>query len=278
MQLPEPSPAAPGPAGTAAPHGPAASLEEIPQRWRPWHGRPRARDLLCLTAIVASMVYSVAMIPLTPLLIASHPLLLEMVAGSNTSVLAGGAFAEVHGTPPVVVVAAALPAMMRSDWILWWAGRLWGQRIVERLGRHNPRIMLAARRRSRLAAPLVALAAFLPAGTQSPLYAAAGWLGLPLPLFLLADAVGTAVWVSLLTALGYLLGRDGVVMAGLISRYALAAICASILAAAAPYAWRAWRRRARAAVAVVPVTAAGTAAGPLGAAPGPVTGGPAAHG
>ena len=91
------------------------------------------------------------------------------------------------------------------------------------------------------------LAAFLPGGTQSPLYAAAGWLGLPLPLFLLADAVGTTVWVSLLTAFGYLLGQDGVRMAALVSHYALAAICLPILTAIAPRLWRAWRRRARAA-------------------------------
>ena len=250
---PPPSPAAPGPAAGAVAAAP---------RWRPWHGRPRARDVLCVAAIAASILYSAAMIPLTPMLIDSHPLLLELLAGSNASVLAGGAFGEVHGTSPVVVVAAALPAMMRSDWILWWAGRLWGHRIVDRLGRHHPRVRLAERGGVRYAVPLVALAAFLPGGTQSPLYAAAGWLGVPLPLFVLADAVGTTVWLSLLTTFGYLLGPDGVRMAALVSHYALAAICVPVLTAIAPHLWRAWRRRTRpAAAAVLPVPCDGAAEG-----------------
>ncbi len=255
MTLPDPPP-------TPAAPGLAAPQASGQQRWRPWHGQARPRDVLCVTAIAASILYSAAMIPLTPMLISSHPLLLEMLAGSNASVLAGGAFAEVHGMPPVVVVAAALPAMMRSDWILWWAGRLWGRRIVDRLGRHHPRVTLAERHGTRFAAPLVALAAFLPGGTQSPLYAAAGWLGLPLPLFLLADAIGTTLWVSLLTAFGYLLGQDGVRMAALVSHYALAAICVPVLTAIAPHLWRAWRRRSRAsAAAVVPVPCESAAEG-----------------
>lgn len=232
--------ARPGPPAGTDP-APAAR----PRGWRPWHGRPRARDLLCAAALAASALYSVATIPLLPLLIAAHPLVLATVAGSSASVVAAGAFAEVHGTSPAIVVAAALPAMMRSDPVLWWAGRLWGRRIVERLGRGSPRPGLAGRRSARFAGPLVAAAAFLPGGTQSPVYAAAGWLGLRLPFFLAADLIGTTLWVSLLTALGYLLGQQGVVLAGLVSRYALLAICLPLLAVIVPHAWRAWRRRAR---------------------------------
>src|SRR5262245_11264630 len=143
--------------------------------WRPWHGSARARDRLCLTAIAVSAIYAVAMIPLTPMLIATHPVLLEMLAGSNASVVAAGAFSDVNNLQPAIIVAAALPAMMRSDWLMWWAGRLWGHRFVERLGRHSPRAAaracLAERRGSRFAAPLVAASAFLPGGTQAPLYA-----------------------------------------------------------------------------------------------------------
>src|SRR5262249_44832098 len=101
------------------------------------------------------------------------------------------------------------------------------------------------RRGSRFAAPLVAASAFLPGGTQAPLYAAAGWLGLPLLSFLIADAVGTTAWVTLLTALGDLLGHDGVAMAGLVSRYSFLAICLPALPRITPHAWRAWRHHAR---------------------------------
>jgi membrane protein DedA with SNARE-associated domain len=245
---PVPSRSASSPPGTSRSARSAAApvtMRRGPFGWRPWHGRARTRDLLCVSAIAASALYSVATIPLTPMLITAHPLVLVLLAGSNASVVAAGAFAGLHGTPPVVVVMAALPAMMRSDPVLWWSGRLWGRRIVERLGRRGPRVTLAERRGSRFAAPVVAACAFLPGGTQSPLYAAAGWLGLPLPVFLLADAMGTALWVSLLTAFGYWLGGDGVAMAGMVSHYALLAICLPLLTAIAPHAWRAWRRARR---------------------------------
>ena len=236
------------------PHTEAACPGEEGQRtgrrfslpaWRPWCGRPQARDLLCVAAIALSALYSAAMIPMTPLLIATHPVKLEMLAGSNASVVAAAAFTDVHGGPhPALLVAAALPAMMRSDWIMWWAGRRWGHRIVEILDRHRSGRLGSRLRDGRgkwFAVPVVALAAFMPGGTQAPIYATAGWLGLPLLPFLVADAIGTAVWVSLLAMSGYMLGPNGVSMAHLVAHYALLAISVPIVTAIAPHAWRAWR-------------------------------------
>src|SRR5690242_13578380 len=80
-----------------------------PRGWRPWHGRPRARDVLCFLAIAVSAVYAVATIPLTPALIDSHPVLLELLTGGTSSIVAAGAFSGV-GTKLqlALVVAAAL--------------------------------------------------------------------------------------------------------------------------------------------------------------------------
>jgi hypothetical protein len=108
--------------------------------WRPWHGRPRVRDVLCAVAIVVSGVYAVATIPLTPALIASHPVLLELLTGSTSSIMSAGAYSDVDiKLQLALVIVAALPGIMRFDWVFWWAGRLWGHRIVERLGEHSPR-------------------------------------------------------------------------------------------------------------------------------------------
>src|SRR5215472_6368317 len=63
--------------------------------WRPWHGKPRARDVLCLLAIVVSAVYAVATIPLTPALISTHPVLLELLTGSTSSIISAGAYSDV---------------------------------------------------------------------------------------------------------------------------------------------------------------------------------------
>src|SRR5690348_4475174 len=62
--------------------------------WRPWHGKPRTRDVLCLIAIAVSAVYAVAAIPLTPALISSHPVLLELLTGSTSSIISAGAYSD----------------------------------------------------------------------------------------------------------------------------------------------------------------------------------------
>ncbi len=227
------------------PHAPARSAG-----WRPWHGRPRARDLACALAIAVSAVYALAMIPLTPALIATRPVLLEMLSGSNSAIVAAGAFSDIDSKLQLaVVVSAALPGMLRFDWVIWWAGRLWGHRIVAKLGAHSPRTaaMAAAaeRRGTRFAGPAVLFSAFLPI-SGAPVYAAAGWVGLPLIPFMILDAIGCAAWAALLGTAGYLLGPAGVRVADLVSRYALATVGVLVLLAVAPHAWHAWRSRARA--------------------------------
>ena len=263
----------PGPPDQAQGNGARARFA----RWVPWHGRPRTRDVLCVIAIAVSAVYAVAVIPLTPALISTHPVLLELLTGSNSSIVAAGAYADVGSKLQLfVVVAAALPGMMRFDWVFWWAGRLWGHSIVEQLGHHSPRSAALASfvetRGRRFAGPLVTLAAFLPSGASTAVYAAAGWAGLPLIPFLLFDLLGSAAWTALLATGGYLLGSEGVTLATLASRYAFATICFLVAAMITPPLWHSWReRRAR-----KPRT--GPAAPAVAGSPGSVVDGPSAPG
>jgi membrane protein DedA with SNARE-associated domain len=217
-----------------------------------------------VAAIAVSAIYAVATIPMTPALISSHPVLLELLTGSNTAVVVAGSFAAVHGKLQLaVVIFAALPGIMRFDWVYWWAGRLWGHRIVERLSERSPRaaglVTLAERRGRRIAAPLVAVSAFLPGGIPTPVYAAAGWVGVPLLVFVIADTIGSLVWISVLAGSGYLLGRDGVTLANLISRYAVITICVLAVLTFGPQAWRTLRDRLRR---PAPVPAASLTAAP----------------
>jgi hypothetical protein len=90
------------------------------RRWQSWPGKLRARDLLCLAGIALSGLYSLAMIPLTPALIATRPLLLELLSGSTSSIMAAGAFSEVDSKLQLTaVVAAALPGTMKFDLLFW---------------------------------------------------------------------------------------------------------------------------------------------------------------
>src|SRR5262249_37828986 len=112
-------------AGRRKPDGARMTAAQTPApSWRPWHGPARARDIACCLCIAVSAVYAVAMIPLTPELIASHPVLLEMLSGGNSAIVAAGSFSAVQGKFHLaVVIAAALPGMLRFDWVIWWAGR-----------------------------------------------------------------------------------------------------------------------------------------------------------
>jgi membrane-associated protein len=245
----------PGPPGrpSAAPNNAPTALPESvrpsgrsTRQWRPWHGRPRARDLICFLAITVSWLYGLAMIPLMPTLIATHPLLLEIISGSNPAIVAAGSFSGVKNKLALaVVIVGALPGM-KFDWVVWWAGRLWGRRIVETLGRHSRRTAaIAARaeqRGTRFARPAVLLSALVPVCT-APVYAAAGWVGLPLLPFMVLDAIGCATRASLLATSGYLLGSRGVAVANLVARYALVSVGVLAAATLGPYVWHTWQRR-----------------------------------
>jgi membrane-associated protein len=229
------------------------------RRWRPWPGRPRARDLICAAGLVLSVVWGVVTIPLTPMLIATRPVLLELLTGSTAAIVAAGSFSDVgNKLQMTVVVAGALPGLMTFDLFYWWAGVLWGPRIVRWLearyagGKRDRRwvgaVRAAERRGPRFAGPAVMLAAFLPVVPAPLIYAAAGWVGLGPVAFLLSDVVGSTAWAVVLAVFGYQLGPSGVAAANLVSRYALLATIVLLAAAAAPQAWRmgrGWRARSR---------------------------------
>jgi membrane protein DedA with SNARE-associated domain len=164
--------------------------------------------------------------------------------------VAAGAFAEVESKLQLtVVVAAALPGMMKFDLLFWWAGVLWGHRIVAMLARHSRHAAAFARRAerrgSRFAGAAVLLSAFLPVPTPL-VYAAAGWAGLRLIPFAVCDLIGSAAWAAFLALLGYLLGTSGVTAATLISRYALVTMIVLGTMAIAPHAWHLLLRARRA--------------------------------
>ena len=237
----------------AVPSSTARSSARAPG-WRPWLGRPRAADLVCITGIALSGLYALAMIPLTPVLIATHPVLLEVLSGSTPSIVAAGAFSGAGNKLQLtVVVAAALPGLMKFDLLFWWAGVLWGHQAVEWLGHHHSRAAAIARRAeqrgSRFAGPLVLLSSFLPGAPAPLVYATAGWVRLRLLPFLLFDAIGSLAWAALLAGFGYELGSSGVAAANLVSRYALLATIALLAIAGAPHAWHVLRVRRRRAAA-----------------------------
>ena len=202
-------------------------------------------DKVIVGGLIASGVLSLALWPLVPALVSSHPALLEAIRGSMASIVNMGARARVGQTSIVLAVVLAVPSLMMFDWVFWWAGKRWGDRaFLWLLGGESPRNTRRLARLHRLEARFgsgaVVLAYLLPV-PSTLIYAAVGDGGMRLRLFVALDLLGTLLWTSLLAAAGYAAGRSAVDVADAFARYSLwAAIAFALLAGV----WAARSRRA----------------------------------
>jgi len=190
----------------------------------PWSGRPRLIDILLWAGIVLSGIYYWALLPFVAPLVGTHPVLLEVLNGNTAAIISAAAFVRVGHGSLVVVLLAALPGLMKFDWLYWLAGRLWGERLITLLSPKRNRGHKYMRRVQRWGRkftwPAVVIAQFLPLPTAI-IYAVVGWAGMRLVTFLILDAIGTLLWAGMLAGLGYELGHRAVVVAQTISHYGL---------------------------------------------------------
>lgn len=191
----------------------------------PWNGKPRTADILCWSGITLSGVFYWVLLPFRASLVGTHPVVSVLLNGSTESVISAAAFARVgHGTLAAVLLAA-IPGLMKFVWLFWWAGRLWGEKMILMLpaGRSKRgRRLVAQMRRSgrKFTWPAVVISYFLPI-PSAIIYIVAGWTGMSLVTFLLLDLIGALLWAGLLAGLGYSLGHQAVVVAKTISHYGL---------------------------------------------------------
>jgi len=210
----------------AQPDGPEQAKPDDP--WNdprlPWSGKPRRVDILCWAAITVTGLYYLLLLPFRASLVGTHPLLLAALNGSTEGIVSAAAFARVgHGSIPVVVLVGVF-GVMKFDLIYWWAGRLWGERIILLLSgrrKHGSKFIARVHRWGRkFTWPIVLVAPFLP--LPNPIiYAVAGWAGMSWVTFLILDLISELAWVGMLVGLGYSLGHHAVVVAQTVSRYGL---------------------------------------------------------
>jgi len=190
----------------------------------PWSGRPGRVDIVLWAGIVLSGLYYWALLPFVAPLVGTHPVLLEVLNGNTAAIISAAAFVRVGHGSLVIVLLAALPGLMKFDWLYWWAGRLWGERLIailsgrrNRGGKYMDRVQRWGRK---FTWPAVIVAPFLPIPTAI-IYVVVGWAGMRLVTFLILDAIGSLLWAGLLAGLGYELGHHAVVVAQSISHYGL---------------------------------------------------------
>jgi membrane protein DedA with SNARE-associated domain len=190
----------------------------------PWAGKPRRADIICWAGIMLSGIFYWVTLPLRTHLVGTHPVWSELIGGGTESIISAAAFARVgHGTL-IIVLLAAIPGLMKFDPLYWWAGRLWGERIITLLGGRRNRgdkYMARVQRWGRkFTWPAVIISPFLPI-PNAIIYVIAGWAGMRLLTFVILDIIGTLLWAGLLSGLGYALGHHAVVVAQGISHYGL---------------------------------------------------------
>src|ERR1700760_3774754 len=94
--------------------------DEVPPR-----GATRRRaEIACVTGIAAKSVFALALLPLTPSLLGTDPVLLEALRGSTSALASGGAFARVGEASLPLALLAPLPTLLFITPFFWWAGRL----------------------------------------------------------------------------------------------------------------------------------------------------------
>ena len=171
-----------------------------------------------------SGIFYWAVLPFRASRVGTRPVLLELLNGSTEAIVAGAAFARVGHGSLVVVLLAALFGLIKFDPLFWWAGRLWGERVIVLLGgRRNrgTRYMARVQRWGRkFTWPAMIIAPFLPI-PSAIIFVIAGWAGMRLLTFIILDIIGTLLWVGTLAGLGYALGHHAVVVAQTISHYGL---------------------------------------------------------
>jgi membrane-associated protein len=214
-----PEVAAPEPMGASRQQRPASGDPRVP-----WAGRARWIDVLCWASIALSGIYYYALLPFRAELVGTHPVLLEVLNGSTEAIVAAAAFARIgHGTLTVVLLAA-IPGLMKFDVLYWWAGRLWGERIILLLSGRSKRGIRYMDRVQRWGRkftwPAVLASQFLPI-PNAIIYAIVGWAGMRLITFLILDMISSLLWAGMLAGLGYALGHRAVVVAQTISHYGL---------------------------------------------------------
>lgn len=155
--------------------------------------------------------------------------------------LASGSIAAQRGSSlsPVLLVVLATAASLTGASAAYELGKRGGRAAVLRFGR--PFRLDEARldaveqwfqRTGPLAIAVSRITPFVRTYASFP----AGVLELPYPSFLLASAIGSLVWCSVMVALGFILGEDYVIAFHLIERYTVPAIIVLALLVAG-YFW-----------------------------------------
>ena len=215
-----------------------ASAEPVARRGIGW------RDVLIVAPIVVNSIYYYAGLPLNALFLGTRPVFLSLIRGSTAAMIATGGFAHIGRASLVAALLAPIPISMWTDPCYFYAGRRYGRRVLEYYERNDPRwrkrIARGERFFKRWGVWAIVFAPFLPV-PQALFYLAAGEAGMPFIVFILADLLGTLLYIGLFVGAGWLAGQHAVDVAQAITHYAWWIIGGTFVLVVGWYIWSSWR-------------------------------------
>lgn len=219
-----------------------------PESFRPWDGTAARADLVLLGGFAAVILLGFALRPAKPFLVAEHPVALQLVSGDLLATGAAAAFARAGEVPLWLVVAAGVVGTAKLDWLLWWAGRRWGEGMIRMIAAPQQAARYSARARN-LSPWVVRVAvalAVLPGIPTPVVLVVAGMAGMRLVTFLALDLVAALLVTSLVAGLGYALGQHAVDLVLIIDQHASRiSLALLVLAFLVPWVRALLRRRRR---------------------------------
>ncbi|MCQ9387052.1 VTT domain-containing protein [Brevibacterium sp. 50QC2O2] len=203
--------------GTTEPQVP--SLRDI----LPWEGKARTGDKVLLGFLIGIPIFYLIMWPLRPMLIAKIPVVFSMVTGAKTVIAGAGAFAAVEGFPLWLVIGAGLIGMMKFDWLWWYAGRRWGDRVVNMFAQ-DEKSRKRFHRLKRLPRWVLLTLVFFgrwPGVPGTITWLVTGWSRVSFALFFTMNLLGNLLLAVLVAVIGYEIGQPAVDFLKLVDKYAI---------------------------------------------------------
>lgn len=177
----------------------------------PWEGEATKADKWCWGAIMAISLYLLATLPFKALILSFNTYALAAFSGSNLAMIDIGARMRIGHEPYwwIGLLAAALTSI-KFDWVYWWAGKLWGLKVIAMFTGPSKWAQRMAKVAERWAQRFGGLAIFLtwfvPFIPNVIVYAFVGLTGMRLRFFLLIDFIGAILYRSIFLYLGYRIG------------------------------------------------------------------------
>jgi membrane protein DedA with SNARE-associated domain len=187
-----------------------------------WH--PTFADILCIGGIALTIIRAWVSLLFVGKLIGTHPVWLELIRGSSSSMITAGAFASVGRASLALAIIAGTFGLGFLDVFYWWGGRRFGNRLLAFYTQRNPRYEKWVVRSEKFLGRWGGLALVVQYFQPIPnvlIYIGTGASGLPLWMWFLCNTLGCLLWVGLMVGLGYAIGQPAVDIAKTISHYSL---------------------------------------------------------